>query len=129
MSTRIADELALLRRHYGSVKYSENAGQHWFEVTGFRAPAPWSPELVSVAFSVTQGYPEVAPYGFYVPRNLTFRGTTPFAVDGNNPTPFSGEWAFLSWQPVGWCPTEGVATGSNLWAWVRSFRARLEEGP
>ena len=128
MNIRITDELALLRCHYDSVEYVEDAGQHWFKVSGFRTPERWTPRIISVAFSVTQGYPEVVPYGFYVPQGLTHGDNVPFAP-ASSPPPFSGGWAFLSWQPVGWRPTQRVTDGSNLWAWVRSFRGRLQEGP
>ena len=128
MNVRITDEIALLRRHYDSVDHAEDAGQHWFRVSGFRTPASWSPTVISVVFSVTQGYPGAAPYGFYVPSDLAYQGNAPFPDAPSSP-PFSGRWAFLSWQPVGWHPTQQIADGSNLWAWVRSFRARLEEGP
>lgn len=128
MIERIPEEVALLRLHYEAVEYEEASGQHWFHVSGFRTPKDWSPDVIAVAFSVTPGYPGAQPYGFYVPEGLRYRGQTPAAHRAPHPPPFPGQWIFLSWQPVGWRPAADVRTGSNLWAWVRSFQGRLQEG-
>ena len=128
MNKRFAEEVALLRVHYEAIEYKERDGQHWFHVSGFCTPEGWSPDIITVAFSVTSAYPGAKPYGFYTPQNLVREGRS---LEGGNAScqpPFEGQWTFLSWDPVNWRPTAEVRTGSNLWGWVRSFRGRLLEG-
>lgn len=92
-----------------------------------RTPTGWTPEAVPVAFWVTQGYPGVQPYGFFVPAALAFPGDPPVAGLPQQP-PFGGAWRFLSTQPEEWRAGADVRTGSNLWGWVRSFTPRMQEG-
>jgi hypothetical protein len=128
MNARIAAELELLRRHYDHAEHAEVGGLHWFRVGPIRTPEHWSPNAVTAAFSVTQGHPGAQPYGFYVPVELTFKGTPPSEHSAPHQPPFPGKWRFLSWNPEGWQPTADLATGANLWGWVRSFVQRLREG-
>ena len=127
-AARIEAELELLGLHFRHVEHTEASGLHWFRVEGLRTPEGWTPELIHVAFSVTQGYPGAEPYGFFVPADLAQAGAPPSEHQAPHPPPFPGNWRFLSWQPEGWRPTADVQTGSNLWGWVRSFMHRLREG-
>jgi hypothetical protein len=128
LASRLTEELALLRSNYSAVDYLEANSLHWFQVQDFRMPDACSPNIVPVVFSVTQGYPGGEPYGFFVPRNMTVGGSAPGEAGPPHPPPFSGDWRFLSWSPVGWKPTADIQSGSNLWGWVRSFVQRLREG-
>ena len=121
-------ELDLLRLHYQDAVHVETGGLHWFRVGPLRTPDGWSPDDIHTAFSVTQGYPGAAPYGFYVPAALTLNGKPPSEHTAPHQPPFEGKWRFLSWNAVGWKPTADIGSGSNLWAWVRSFNHRLREG-
>ena len=125
---RINAELALLRRHYDTVEYIETSDIHWFKVEGIRTAPDWSSDMTEVAFSVTQGYPGAAPYGFYVPAELMYAGHPPDENSASYQPPFTGTWRFLSWTLENWRPTADLTTGSNLWGWVRSFVKRFEEG-
>ena len=125
---RIEAELALLRLHFSEVACKDAGGLHWFRVETLRTPDGWSPNDVAVVFSVTQGFPGAEPYGFYVPADLTFNSQTPSDHQAPHQPPFGGKWRFLSWNPVGWRATADINSGSNLWAWVRSFLHRLQEG-
>jgi hypothetical protein len=127
-TARIAEELALLRLHYTTVDHTEANSMRWFRVVPVRMPESCSPDRVEVVFAVTQGYPGAEPYGFYIPRALTVNGAAPNEHGPPHSPPFPGEWRFLSWSPVDWHPTADVQTGSNLWAWVRTFAQRLREG-
>lgn len=125
---RIEAERALLRLHFSTVEYKEAGGLHWFRVEKLMTPDRWSPDAISVAFSVTQGFPGAEPYGFYVPADLTFNGQPPSDHKAPHQPPFDGSWRFLSWNPVDWRAAADINSGSNLWAWVRSFLHRLREG-
>lgn len=125
---RIDLEVALLRLHYGCVEYKEANSLHWFRVEPIITPPDWSPGTIPVVFSVTQGHPGTVPYGFYVPVNLERKGAPPSEHRAPHQPPFAGQWRFLSWQAIDWRPTAEVATGDNLWGWVRSFPQRLREG-
>jgi len=125
---RIAEELTLLRIHYTAVDHVEANNLHWFRVTSVRMPENCSRNCVDVVLAVTQGYPGAEPYGFFIPRALTVNGVAPTEHGPPHPPPYPGDWRFLSWSPIGWHPTADVQTGSNLWAWVRTFAHRLREG-
>ena len=128
MNTRIEAELELLRLHYRKVEYVAAGPIHWFSVHDLRTPDGWMPDVIPAAFLVTEGHPGVQPYGFFVPEALSLNNKPPSETKPPHQPPFVGRWRFLSWQPEGWQPTADVRTGSNLWAWVRSFMHRLREG-
>ena len=128
MNERINAEFALLRLHYASVDYLEANAMHWFRVQALKTPENWVPVEISVVFAVTNGYPGVQPYGFFVPKELNLKGKPPSEHDAPHPPPFEGDWRFLSWQPQGWQAIADVRSGSNLWGWVRTFMYRLREG-
>ncbi len=128
MDDRIAAEVALLRLHYESVEYVESGGQHWFQVVGMKTVNEWTPAVITVVFSVTQGYPGTAPYGFFVPEEVRYQGGALKIHGPPHPPPFPGSWLFLSWSARDWRATADVKSGSNLWGWVRSFRGRMQEG-
>lgn len=128
MEARINDELALLRRHFDAVEYIEASGIHWIRVASVRTAPNWSSDTTMVVFSVTQGYPGTAPYGFYIPAELMYEDHPPDELSAPNQPPFSGAWHFLSWNIENWRATADLTTGSNLWGWVRSFVKRFEEG-
>jgi len=125
---RIEAELALLKSQYRDVEYISQSGQHWFRLEPLYTPEDCSPDEIPVVFSVTQGHPGAEPYGFFVPADVRHRGANLAAKPAPHQPPFSGNWIFLSWAPVGWRPTGEVSTGSNLWAWARTFVQRLKEG-
>ena len=128
MKDRIEAELKLLRLHYDKVEHVERGGLHWFRVETVRTADGWSLDHTPAIFSVTQGYPGAAPYGFYVPADLTFKGGPPAEHPAPHQPPFPGTWRFLSWNAENWKPTAVVSTGANLWGWVRSFIQRFREG-
>lgn len=128
MNARIEAELKLLRLHYDQAEHIESDGLHWFHVQGVRTPDGWSPDVIAVAFSVTQGYPGAQPYGFFVPMALVLGGMPPSESSAQHQPPFPGVWRFLSWTLEDWRATDDIRTGGNLWAWVRSFPQRLKEG-
>ena len=128
MNERMEAELSLLRLHYAQVEYVRNGGLHWYRVESVRTAEGWSSNMTPVAFSVTEGHPGPPPYGFYIPAGLTYAGSTPADHPAPYQPPFHGTWLFLSWQALDWQPDSDIASGSNLWAWVRSFVHRFEEG-
>lgn len=125
---RIHCELELLKRAYGSVEF--RADGSWFLISQFDAPPPWVPTPLQISFNLRVGYPGVPPYGFFAPTGITCGGQQPTNVTqpGYIP-PFGGSWIHFSWQPETWYPTANTNTGSNLLAWVRSFRERFRQGP
>jgi hypothetical protein len=128
MRERICQELALLRRHYGNdVQYRESGD--WFLLPRYPAPAPCAPNPTQISFALRPGYPGAEPYGFFVSEDLRFNGQKFNSVAPSGMPPFPGQWIFFSWAPDGWLATADPTTGSNLWAWARTFVARLREGP
>ncbi len=128
MSQRVLAERELLQLHYDRAEYHANGQLHWFLVNSIRTPAGWAPDRIPVVFFVTQGYPGAQPYGLFVPQELTHQGKPPRENPPKHPPPFPGNWRFLSWSPTNWHATTDIQSGSNLWAWVRTFVRRLEEG-
>ncbi|WP_088347285.1 MULTISPECIES: hypothetical protein [Rhodomicrobium] len=128
MTSRIEAELALLRQHYALVDHLVAHAMYWFQVHGVKTPGGWSPGEISAVFAVTQGHPGAPPYGFFVPSELNLSGKQPAEHQAPHQPPFAGSWRFLSWNAEGWHPTADLATGSNLWGWVRTFAHRLREG-
>lgn len=128
MRERIKQELSLLRCHYGDdVEYLEKDGD-WFHIPRYSMPSSCSPLIAPVCFSLKPGYPGVEPYGFFIASTVSFNGAKFPGGSAPSPPPFTGQWIFLSWSPDGWIATADVVTGANLWAWARSFAARLREG-
>lgn len=128
MRERIAQELALLRRHYGEdVEYREQGD--WFLVPRYPTPELCQCLSTSVTFNLRPGYPGAEPYGFFAPSELRFGGKPYQAGSPSVAPPFPGQWTFFSWAPEGWLATNDLSSGSNLWGWARSFIARLREGP
>lgn len=131
MNARMTEELALLRQHYEKVEYSTDNAMHWFRVQSLNTPdepGQWSPPRIPVVFAVTEGYPGIPPYGFFVPGGLNLNGKPPSESSAPHQLPFEGEWRFLSWASESWCATADVQSGSNLWGYVRTFIHRLREG-
>lgn len=128
MNTRIKAELALLRQHFDHIEHVLEDRMHWFKVQSLKMPEGWAPAKVPVVFSVTEGYPGVQPYGFFVPVELNLAGESPTEHSAPHQPSFGGTWRFLSWTPEGWQETADLNTGSNLLAWVRTFPHRLREG-
>jgi hypothetical protein len=127
MSTRIEEELALLRRHFPDLEYRPD-GQ-WIRVNRHSVPSLWEPGEVSLCFQVPVQYPANPPYGFYVspvPR-LTSGAQVQNCGPSSEP-PFAGAWLKFSWSAREWRPTADLQSGSNLLNYVWSFRDRLEEG-
>ena len=118
----------MLRKHYTKVDCRFLDGMHWIRVNFLKTPNGWSPNEIPVVFSVTEGYPGVQPYGFFVPVGLTPTGHIPVKSDVSSLNAFKGEWRFLSWTSENWIATHDITSGSNLWNWVRSFVGRLQEG-
>ena|ERR1700687_5435178 len=128
MRERMEQELTLLRRHYGDdVQYLESGD--WFLLPSYPVPTPCIPNLTRISFNLRPGYPGAEPYGFFASAELRFDRQQFNAGSPPAAPPFPGSWIFFSWAPDGWLATSDTTTGANLWAWARSFAARLREGP
>jgi hypothetical protein len=134
MRPRIEQELVLLRQMYGEVEHVEEAGEDWFRLPRYTAPAGWrigetAAQELSIAFLIKADYPGAPPYGFLAPEGINFGGTGPNNTgDPPKPVPFPGDWIHFSWSVDNWAATGEVCKGSNLLAWCRSFAVRLREG-
>jgi hypothetical protein len=127
MQARIKQELDLLRRYYSDLEYREEG--LWVLLPHYPIAALWSAQDIPVCFQIPVGYAATAPYGIYVPADLTYGGKVPNnASDPPHPPPFPGKWRILSWAPENWRPTTDVETGSNLWGWCRGFTERFKSG-
>jgi len=84
---------------------------------------------VAVCFQILPGHPGQKPYGFYVSPRVKLKqgGEIRNRTDSTEP-PFPGEWAKFSWDLPAWNPTADLQSGSNLFNFALSFRARFEQG-
>ena len=134
MSTRIEQELSLLRQRWPDLQYTENGGGHWLLLPAYPVPRGWTKRKVDVAFRIPPE-PATQPYGFYVrPELLIKKGdTTSSPSNYTNPAseqpPFGdGSWAMFSWSPLnGWRPQDDLAKGDNMTHFARSFADRLKD--
>lgn len=127
MSTRVENELALLRRHWPDLEYVDDG--HWVRLPPRPVPAGWNCDAAEVCFRIP-AEAATQPYGFYVkPTLMLAAGDTTRAPTNYTPsasTPFDGEWAMFSWSPLEWHPHAEVARGDHMVHFVRSFQDRLE---
>ena len=128
MTGRIQAELTLIRQIFPDVVYQEEG--RWVCLPSYPLPDGWNRATTDVAFEISDGYPAVPPYGFYVLTGIRFQGSTPgnFTDPASNQPPFAGTWGLFSWSPKEWKPTGEVRRGSNLLQWSRGFADRLKEG-
>lgn len=131
MKERIEQEIALLKKYFPDLEYSE-AG-HWFRIPNYSLPEGWNRAKTDVAFQLPPaGFPGTPPYGIYTPSGLIFKVSRPDAYTDPAPAqpPFGGTWAIFSWQPQDgeWRATVDIHSGSNLLNWVRGFSERFKEG-
>ena len=129
MDQRLLEELALIREWFPTVEFRE-AGR-WFLVSAYPLPSGWSRESTDVAFQANELHPAAPPYGFYVPTGLLYHGEVPenYTEPAKHSPPYEGSWGVFSWaSETEWLPRAPADKGSNLLDWVRSFRARFEEG-
>jgi len=127
MATRIEDELALLRRHFGDLEYRPE-GQ-WIRLPAYHLPELWEPADAALCFQVPVQYPAGPPYGFFVsPAPRLKSGAQLQNCAPSSEPPFLGGWMKFSWSAREWRPTADLQSGSNLLNYVWSFRDRLDEG-
>lgn len=134
MRLRIEQELALLRERYLDIQHIEHDGEDWFLIPFYPLPSGWqsgtsAAEVAPVVFQIKADFPGAPPYGFLIPAELNFRGSSPNnAGNPPKPPPFPGSWRHLSWSGDDWSAKSDPRKGSNLLAWCRSFANRFQEG-
>ena len=134
MSSRVEQELALLRQRWPDVECAENPSGHWVRLRSYPVPPGWNKRKVEIAFRIPDDV-ATQPYGFYVrPVLLVKNGqsTTPptnYTNPASEQPPFGdGGWAMFSWSPLnGWQPQDDVSKGDNMTHFARSFADRLKE--
>jgi hypothetical protein len=128
MSSRIEQELELLRSHWPDLEYRPD--ENWVRLPSYSVPPGWTSATVEVCFRIPEEA-ATAPYGFYVKPGLLVVGAGGHVQPSNYTpgaaTPFGDGWAMFSWSPLGWQPAAQVAEGDNMLHFVRSFRDRLAE--
>jgi hypothetical protein len=131
---RIRQELELLRKHYPRVDHAEQGGEDWFRIHDYPIPQThaWGQDRLVVAFKVGAAHPGPAPYGFFVPSGLRFKGAVPGSyTDRAEPQPPFPEtvWGHFSWQQVDgqWRATGDLVNGSNLLNYAQTFADRFRE--
>jgi hypothetical protein len=127
ISERIQEEVNLLKSRFSDLQFKGNG---WVMISGYPLPEGWSRAEIPVCFQIPVAYPGTAPYGIYVPSDLTFNKHVPdnFQAQIQNVPPFEGVWGMLSWSPETWFPGADVNKGSNLYNLVVSFQARFKSG-
>jgi len=130
MTTRIEQEIGLLRNQYPHLKFEPTG--NWIHIPNYPLPSGWNKEVTDVVFQIPPAYPGTPPYGIYVPSGIRFNESMPNSYKepvGNKP-PFDGDWGMFSWSPDGnqWKPAGQIISGSNLLNWVQGFAIRFREG-
>jgi len=130
MSTRIEEELALLRNRFPGMTFL--ADGLWCRLPDYAIPGEaWVQASADVAFRIPALIPGQDPYAFWVAGGLTPRA--PCAAISNYTYPvtigFGPGWGQFSWAPNGWSPRPTAAAGDNMVTWVGTFAHRLLEGP
>lgn len=131
MTTRIEEELELLRKYYPELEFHETG--NWVRIPDFSIPQghPWNREKTDVCFEIPQGYPGTHPYGIYVPVGIRCNGNKPnsYTEPAQKQPPFPGQWGVFSWSPdTPWKPTADILKGPNLLNFVHTFADRFREG-
>ncbi len=126
---RIGAEISLLQRAFPSLEHRES----WVRLPGVPLPEGWAPNVVDVAFQISDAFPVAPPYGIFVPAGLRFNGTMPvnYTEPAGSQPPFGGVWGLFSWSvadAADWRPTASVEHGVNLLQWARGFAQRFAEG-
>jgi hypothetical protein len=130
MSTRIDEELALLRNRFPDMTYLGEG--LWCRIPGYVIPGGlWVQTAVDVAFRIPTALPGQDPYAFWVEGGLTPRKPGVAISNYTYPvtTGFGAGWGQFSWAPDGWSPGPTAAAGDNMVTWVGTFAHRLLEGP
>ena len=130
MTTRIAQELGLLRGWCSGLEYEERA--RWVLLSAYRLPAAiWTTSQVDVAFQIPAQLPAEAPYGFYVRPGLALlTGQLPsnYTHPAAGPPFGQGPWGRFSWAPVAWRPAaERTRRGQHGGVLLPSILDRLRE--
>ena len=128
VTSRIEEELALLRTYFPHVDYNEQ-GQ-WIRIRDYVLPPGWNRSVTDIVLQIPPAYPSGHPYGFYTPSGIRFRDAEPgsYKDTADNKPPFDGTWGFFSWTPEDpWRPTTDLVSGSNLLNVVRTFADRLNQ--
>jgi hypothetical protein len=126
---RIGAEMALLQQAFPGVEHRES----WVRIPGVKLPPGWTPDVVDVAFQISDVFPGAPPYGIFVPVGIRFNGQMPqnYSEPAGSQPPFGGVWGIFSWSVADgadWRPTASVEHGVNLLQWARSFAKRFAEG-
>ncbi len=134
MTARVEQELALLRRRWPDLDYTENPSGHWVRLSSYPVPPGWNRRQVEVAFRIP-AEAATQPYGFYVRPVLLLEAGGGASQPSNYTHPAAEQpplgdepWAMFSWSPLnGWNPQDDVTKGDNMTHFARSFADRLKE--
>jgi hypothetical protein len=104
----------------------------WFLIPNYELRLPdWNYEYLPISFRAQVGYPGAQPYGFFVPADIQFKGSTPqnFQAQVSDRPPFDGDWGIFSWSPQDqWKPGTTPQSGSNFFNFALSFAERFRSG-
>ena len=134
MRLRITQDLDQLKLVYSNLEHKEVEGEDWIYIPRYPVPKGWqisgqTIRSAPVAFLVKADYPGEAPYGFLMPKSITFKGSPPGSTGVPPiPVPFPGDWIHFSWLAENWASDSDTCLVSNLITWCRSFLVRLKEG-
>jgi len=126
LAPRWEEEVELLRQRFPEIQADERG---WVEIPSYPLPAGlFNREHTTIGFLIPPPYPQQAPDNFYVEPGLT---RTDGGVLGNyseGKDPFGRRSGVFSWHPKRWRPASSPQEGDSLLSFMRSVRARLEEG-
>lgn len=132
LSSRMDQELALLKHYFVDIQHRVENGVHWYLIPDHPLPDGWSRKSTPIAFHAQVGHPGAQPYGIFVPRGLTYNDVPlqNYTEVAPSQPPFEGEWSIFSWSPEDgeWKVTADIQTGSNLLNWALSFKQRFAGG-
>jgi hypothetical protein len=135
MTSRTAQELVLLKRHWPELEAREAAdGRYWVRLSSYEVPPGWNEARVEVCFWIPNEA-ATAPYGFYVRPGLMLVSAESTSQPSNYthwaqgvPVELGDGWGMFSWSPLkGWRTHADIERGDNMVHFVRSFYERLEQ--
>lgn len=121
---RRAQEIELLRRHYGEVDHG--TGMDWVRIQRFPLPPGWNREELELLILIPPAYPSTPPDNFFVRNGLRLQ-------DGSLPGNYAegqsvlGEsWAQFSFHAQEWRPSNDLDSDSLL-TFLVAVSERLRE--
>jgi len=123
---RIAQELELVRRHFG--EHEQSPTRAWVIIKHFRLPPGWDRDETELLFFVPSGYPVTPPDNFYVDNGLRLASGGEPGSSPKDQAQLGRVWRMFSWHlDDDWRPHADPTRGDNLVTFLLKCLDRLQE--